>query len=201
VKIEDVNNAVNEIEKVIERITEQLKTIGRANDAQGDALGKTIQGLIEFRLQCEKELVALKKDADEIRRWCEKNGISDLRLQVEVFQRESGETRIRSGEDWDPSMVGSPKRCGRNCQRHACRHRGIYRDQNYKVICGYSRYRYIPQLKRDLVFHQGAGSLVDQRPPFRERVESPRKSVGCNHAVPVVHFYRLAFRFDRFALG
>jgi hypothetical protein len=86
VKIEDVNNAVNEMEKVIAGIDERLKTYGKATDAQHDLLGKTNRSLHEFHLECAKELIALKKDAEEFRRWSEKNGIAELKSQVEVLK-------------------------------------------------------------------------------------------------------------------
>jgi chromosome segregation ATPase len=86
VKIEDVNKTVIEVEKLIAGIVTQLGTLDKALTALTEARGETAQALNDLRLSSEKELVAIKKDVDELRRWSEKNSVADLKSQIEVLK-------------------------------------------------------------------------------------------------------------------
>ena len=79
-KIEDVHKTVVEVEKRISGILELLTQLGKSVESLDVAEAEITQQLNDLRRECEKEIVALKKDVEEFRRWMEKNGISELKL-------------------------------------------------------------------------------------------------------------------------
>jgi capsule polysaccharide export protein KpsE/RkpR len=86
VKIEDVYKSVVEVEKLTSGILARVDALSKLLDDLNIGRKETAQGLNDFRLQCEKELVALKKDTDELRRWSERNGVADLKSQIDVLK-------------------------------------------------------------------------------------------------------------------
>ncbi len=85
-KIEEVYKTVVEVEKLIAGILARLTELGKSLDTLSVARVETAQAITDLRLQHEKELVALAKDIDELRRWAEKNSVSALSAQIEVLK-------------------------------------------------------------------------------------------------------------------
>ncbi len=84
-KIEDVHKTVVEVEKRISGILELLTQLGKSVESLDVAEAEITQQLNDLRRECEKEIVALKKDVEEFRRWMEKNGISELKSRLDVL--------------------------------------------------------------------------------------------------------------------
>jgi len=85
VKVEDVHKTVVEVEKLISKIVEQLNQLAKSLDTVNEACGENTKSLNDLQRNCEKEFVAVKKDIDELRRWTEKNGLSDIKPKIEVM--------------------------------------------------------------------------------------------------------------------
>lgn len=84
-KVEDVHRIVVEVEKLISGILEQNKQFGKSLDSLNEARGENTQLLNDLQRDCEKDFVAVKKDIDELRRWTEKNSMSDIKPKIEVM--------------------------------------------------------------------------------------------------------------------
>lgn len=85
-KVEEVHKDVVEVEKLIAGILIQLDALTKGIDTLTGAHGETVHTLADLRLQHERELVALAKDIDELRRWTDKNSVSALSAQIEVLK-------------------------------------------------------------------------------------------------------------------
>jgi chromosome segregation ATPase len=84
-KVEDLHKTVVEVEKLIAGILEQLKQLGKSLDSLNDARAENTQQLSDLRRDCEKEVVALKKDIDELPRWTDRQGTSELKSKLDVL--------------------------------------------------------------------------------------------------------------------
>lgn len=104
---------VDELEKFVAGILTQIRELERAIEDLGDAAAKNREGLTSLRLDSEKPLVGLSKDVEELRRWTEKNGISELKnesvlLKEKIFKLESAQEKIGT-RAWSvvPNIVGA----------------------------------------------------------------------------------------------
>ncbi len=112
-RAEDVYKNVAAVEKVLIAVQEQVKQIFDALQALEDADNESIKALTAFRIRYGEVAVSMKKDIDELRRWAEKNGVSDVRLQVEVLKDnvkklEAGQERA-GARAWSvvPNLIGA----------------------------------------------------------------------------------------------
>lgn len=105
VKVEELHKTVIEVEKLIAQMLEQIRQLGKSMDALNDARAETVQGLNDLRRDSEKEVVALRKDVEELRRWADKVGTSEFKAQLDVLKekvvkledaRDKGSTRAWS---------------------------------------------------------------------------------------------------------
>ena len=104
---------IDELEKFVASILTQVREIQRAIDDLGDESAKNREGLASFRLDSEKRIVGISKDVEELRRWAEKNGISELKneivlLKEKIINLESAQEKI-GARAWSvvPNIVGA----------------------------------------------------------------------------------------------
>lgn len=112
-KIEDLHKTVVEVEKLLAGIMKQLEIVTKSLDTLHAARGENTQQLNDLRREYEKDVVALKKDVDELRRWSEKHGTSELKPKIDVLMEkvakvETAQEKIGT-RAWSvvPNVVGA----------------------------------------------------------------------------------------------
>jgi hypothetical protein len=113
VKIEDLHRTAIEVEKLVSGMVEQLNNLEKSLDTQNGVHREAAQGMNDLRRDFDKEVVALKKDVEEFRRWAEKNATADLKAQLDVSKEKIAKLEAaleRAGTRvWSvvPSIVGA----------------------------------------------------------------------------------------------
>ncbi len=112
-RIDDLAKAVTEIEKLIARIVKEIEILGKSLDRLHDSTRESGEGHHELRRNYERELAVLKRDLEELRRWADRNGSTELRgeagvLKEKVVQLEAARERDTS-RAWSlvPNVVGA----------------------------------------------------------------------------------------------
>jgi chromosome segregation ATPase len=85
-KIEELHKEVIEVGKILAVLSAQVSFLDTTVRGLTETANTRSQEFADFRARFEGELASLKAALDELRRWAEKNSVSDLKSQFEVLK-------------------------------------------------------------------------------------------------------------------
>lgn len=104
---------IDELEKLVAVVLERLQNIQKTLDSLGASHREESEGLDDLQRRHETEIAVFKKEIEEIRRWIEKNGTSDMKTEVGILKEKVTKievTQERVGNRaWSiiPNVVGA----------------------------------------------------------------------------------------------
>jgi chromosome segregation ATPase len=112
-RIDDLRDQYSELDKFVAVMLEQLTSAIKTLEALRDAHSETTQHHADLRREFEREIAVLKQQLEELRRWSERNGTSEIkaelgRLTDRVGKVESAQEKV-STRAWSvvPNILGA----------------------------------------------------------------------------------------------
>lgn len=112
-RVESITKELSDLDKLVAVIVEQLKAVNRSLDALNAGQKEAAERHAELQRDHEREVAVLKQLLDELRRWTEKNGVSDLKVEIGLLKEKVSKLEAaqeRSGtRAWSvvPNVLGA----------------------------------------------------------------------------------------------